>query len=329
MYNLICIGDPIIDTHVQIDDKCKECRVTEEHGKYLALDYGAKIPIVDSFQALGGNAPNVAVAGAKLGLKSTVISTIGDDSNGRMILDHLHRFKVDTDFVTVEHNSSSRYSIILNYHEERTILSYSEKKNYIWPEPVPASDWIYYTGLSEGFETIHEKLIEHLDAHPTIKLSVNPGSYMLKYGLKQLQEVVKRSDLLIVNLEEAEKIAGHTRTEAKSEAGLIHELLAMGAEEVVLTDGGRGAWAGNKDVLWHLEPYPIKIVSKTGAGDAFSAAYIAARHFNHDIAHALQWGTANSSGVIGAHGPQAGLLDMRALEKMIAAYGTIQPEEIE
>ena len=35
----------------------------------LCLPYGEKLPIVDSFQALGGNAANVAAGATRLGLK--------------------------------------------------------------------------------------------------------------------------------------------------------------------------------------------------------------------------------------------------------------------
>lgn len=326
MYNIITIGDPVIDTHVQIADKTNECRIIEDKEKYLSFRYGAKIPIVDSFQTIGGNAPNVAIGCAKLGLSSAIISTIGDGSNGRMVLDFLKKFNVDSSFVTMEHDADTRYSIVLNYQKERTILSYSQKKNYIWPEPVPATDWVYYTGLSEGYETVHEKLLAYLDSHPGVRLAINPGSYMLKYALPALKEAVAQADLLIVNLEEAEAIAGHTKVQEKNETALLNDLLALGVAEVVLTDGMRGAWAATKEGAFHIEPYPVTVVAKTGAGDAFAAGYIAARHYSHDIPHALEWGCANSAGVVGAHGQQAGMLDQKGLAKIMEKFPEVKSQ---
>lgn len=328
MYNILAIGDPIVDTHIQLADNTAECSLEKNGITKICLDYGAKIPIIDSFQDLGGNAANVAVAATKLGLKTSLIATIGDDSNGRITLELLKKYKVDTDLVTTEAGSDTRYSMILNYKSERTILSYSEKKNYVWPEPIPPTDWIYYTGLSEGFEAVQNKLVEHLAARATVRLIVNPGSYVLKYGLKQLREIIAKTDILIVNLEEAEKIIGKKIEQEKTEAALIHELIGLGAKEVALTDGSRGAWAGNEEEIWFLEPYPVKAVAKTGAGDAFAAAYVAARHDNHDIPHALEWGTANSAGVIRQHGPHAGLLDKNGISKIIEANPTIEPIKI-
>lgn len=328
MLHLITIGDPVIDTQVQIAENSNQCHVRNDSTPELCLAYGSKIPIVDSFQTLGGNAANVAVGATKLGLSAAILSTIGDDVNGGMVLDYLKRYRVSTEFITREHGADTRYSIILNYKGERTILSYSEKKNYIWPEPVPAVNWIYYTGLSEGYASICEKMLSHLHAHPNIRLGFNPGSYLLKHDSAMVKALVDRSDLLLVNLEEAETITGHSIAEVKSEAALIRELLGMGAKEVVLTDGSRGAWAGTDDSVWHMESLPVKVVSKTGAGDSFAAAYLAARHANHDIAHALEWGIANSSSVIGGHGPHAGLLDARGIEKMLTKFPDVTPVQI-
>ncbi len=329
MYTIITIGDPVIDTHVQLPDKSEQCALTDGDTKMLSFEYGAKIPIVDSFQSLGGNAANVAVAGAKLGLEAGMLTTIGDDSNGRLILEMLKRYKVNTDLITTEHDTDTRYSIVLNFRGERTILSYSDKKTYIWPNPVPAAEWIYYSGLSAGYEVVHENVLAYLDSHATTRLAVNPGSYMLKYAMPALKEAIAEADLLIVNLEEAEAIAGTTRQKAKGEVGLMHTLMEIGAAEVVLTDGMRGAWAGTKEEIWHTEPYPVKVVAKTGAGDSFSAGYLAARHAGHDMAHALEWGTANSASVVGAHGPHAGLLDEKGVKKMIEKFSEVKPEMLQ
>ena len=252
MYNLIAIGDPVIDTHIQLADDAAECRLTSDHETHLCLDYGAKIPIVNSFQALGGNAPNVAVGAQKLGLSTAVVSTVGGDMNGQSAVEELKKQGVETEFVTFDKNSKTRYSMILNYKGERTILSYTDKKQYQWPEKFPATEWIYYTGLSEGFEDVQKNLTKLLADHPTIRLVINPGSYLLKYALESLRAIIERADILIVNKEEGEKILGATQEESKTMEALMRGLLGKGAKEVVLTDGINGAWAADENELWHL-----------------------------------------------------------------------------
>lgn len=328
MYNLIGIGDPIIDTHVQIDETCTEaeCHLSERtDDMQLCFEYGSKVPIVDSFQSLGGNAPNVLVGATRLGLSTALISTVGRDANGAMALEALKKEKVDTDFVAQDTKNKTRYSIILNYKKERTILSYSNEKKYRWPSPVPPADWVYYTGMSAGFEPIQEKLRGYMDKHSSASLAINPGSYMLRYALPELREAISWAKLLIVNLEEAEKILGSTLEKEKNVRALIRELASLGPKEVALTDGGRGAWAGTPEEVWHLDAYPVEVISKTGAGDAFSSGFITARFFGHDIAHALEWGIANSSGVVQNHGSQAGLCNQKELKEMMKRYSAIKP----
>ncbi|MBI2444604.1 MAG: carbohydrate kinase family protein [Candidatus Magasanikbacteria bacterium] len=325
MYHLICIGDPVIDTHVQLADDCAECRPLTAHTTHLCFEYGGKIPILDGFQALGGNAPNVAVGAVKLGLRTAVVATLGEDINGKMAAEALQKFGVSTDYVTYDAAAKTRYSIVLNYKAERTILSFSDRKQYQWPKPFPETDWIYYTGLSAGFETVHQALLQYLTKHPTVRLAVNPGSYLMKYARPPLQEVAFRADLLIVNKEEAEALTGDSAAAKKDTPGLVRALAAAGAKEVALTDGPRGAWAGSIDEIWRLESFPVAVVAKTGAGDAFTSAYLTARWNRHDIGHALQWGVANSCAVIQAHGPHQGLLDEAGIKKMIGQFPTIKP----
>jgi ribokinase len=328
MFNLIAIGDPLIDTHLQIADDCKECQLTGTRDDQICFKYGDKIPIIDSFQSLGGNAPNVAVATVQLGLTSTLISAIGDDAYGHLALEQLRSKGVDTEFVTKDKHTKTRYSIVLNYRAERTILSYSEKKHYIWPKKIPSCDWIYYTGLSAGFEPIQKKLLLYLKKNKHIKLAVNPGSYLLKYALPKIQELLPITNLLIVNLEEAERILQTTIKKEKSIAVLIKKLLKKGVEEVVLTDGINGAYAGTPNEMWRLQSFPINVLAKTGAGDAFSAAYIAAKFYGHDMKTALLWGTANSTSVIQKHGPHSGLLDEKGIKKMLQKFSQIKPQKI-
>ena len=327
MYQVITIGDAVVDTHVAIDNASVECDVNT-HECQLCLDYASKIPITDSFQTLGGNAANVACGSAKLGLKTAVLATVGKDSNGRMITQELKRQKVSTELINADAATKTRYSVILNFRGERTILSYHEKRKYRWPKIMPPTEWIYFTSLSDGYELLQDNLITYLEKHPAIKVAFNPGSFQLKSSLGRVKEMVTRADILIINLEEAEKILNTTLAKEKTLTAIIHGLLGLGAKEVVITDAARGAVAGNEEEIWSIASFPVKVVAKTGAGDAFSAAYLSARIYEHDIAHALSWGISNSSSVITEYGAQKGLLDENGVKKMMSKFSSIRAKKI-
>ncbi len=321
MFNILTIGDAVIDTNVFLDDATLECEHGEQNCQLCLNYYASKIPLSNSWQALGGNAANVAMATAKLGLTSAILTSVGDDANGKMIADELEKQFVNTDFLTLDKKTKTRYSVILNFKNERTILSYHEKRNYDLPENFPQADWIYYTSLSEGYEPLQEKLIEFLNKYKSTRLAYNPGSIQLQ-NLDLVKEVLAHTDILIVNLEEAEKITG---TKEKNVSVLIHNLLTLGAKEVAITNGSEGAWGGNANNVWHTDTFPVQVISKTGAGDAFSAAYLAARFYDHDIPSAITWGIANSCTAISSSGPEKNILNKKDMAGAISKHSSVKP----
>jgi sugar/nucleoside kinase (ribokinase family) len=323
MYNLITIGDAVIDTNVFIDDATLECDVNKQNCQ-LCLNFADKIPLTDSFQALGGNAANVAVACAKLGLHSAILTSVGNDANGQMIQEEMQKHGVNTDLLSLDKKIKTRYSVILNFKKERTILSYHQNRTYHLPKNLPKTDWIYYTSLSEGYEALQEKLLGLLGKHKNLRLAYSPGSIQLK-KLDLVKQVLPHTDILIINLEEAQKILG---TDSTNYSDLIKKFLATGVKEVVITNGSEGAWAGNTENIWHSASFPIEVVSKTGAGDAFSSGYLAARFYKHDIASALSWGIADSCSAISSSGQKKNLLNKKEITKMISRFSGIIPKKV-
>ncbi|OGH68589.1 MAG: hypothetical protein A3I29_03275 [Candidatus Magasanikbacteria bacterium RIFCSPLOWO2_02_FULL_44_11] len=325
MHDLITIGDPVIDTHVQIADNQASVQTNDREESFLCFPYGQKISINDSFQALGGNAADVAVGASRLGLKTALLTTLGGDAGAQLVSTKLQAEGIATDYIMTDPKSLTRYSIILNYKSERTILTHADKRNYAWPDNVGGANWLYYSGLGAGFEKVQKKILQYLKNHSSTRLAVNPGSYMLEHGRAALKDVLLQTDLLFVNLEEAEILSGTTLAKQKSVEALLRALLALGPDEVVITDGEKGAWASTSDEWWHIAALPVKVVSKTGAGDAFASGYLAARFYEHDIKNALQWGIANSSAVIGQHGAQTGLQNKTGLLGLVKKYSSVTP----
>ncbi len=327
MFNVLTIGDAVIDTNVFLDDATLECEHGEKNCQLCLNYYASKIPLSNSWQSLGGNAANVAMATAKLGLTSSILTSVGDDANGKMIADELEKEFVNTDFLNFDKKIKTRYSVILNFKNERTILSYHQKREYDFPDNFPQADWIYYTSLSEGYEDLQEKLLQFLNKHKSVRLAYNPGSIQLQ-SLDLVREVLSYTDILIVNLEEAEKILNKNLDQEKNIRVLISELVGLGAKETIITNGREGAWAGNNNGIWHCASFPVEVVSKTGAGDAFSAAYLAARFYDHDIATALSWGIADSCAAISSSGPEKNLLNKKEISKMISKFSSITPKQV-
>lgn len=316
MFNVITIGDCTVDTFIVIDhdEASLQCDINREHCS-LCLNYADKIPIKATHQAIGGNAANIAVSCSRLGLKIAIYTELGDDFNGNIIQQELEQNRVNTIFVKMLKKQETRFSIILNYLAERTILSSQFKRNY-QPPNFSQTGWLYYTSLSSGFEKIQDKIIVYLKKHPKTKLSVNPGSYQMKKNLKKLHQILPFTELLFVNKEEAELIANKKTTAPN----LIKLLQKTGVKNVVLTDGTAGSYASDAEKIYFMLPSPVKPIEKTGAGDAYASGFLSAIINKKTAPEAMLWGTANAGGVIQKIGAQDGLLNKKQVMQTIKNY---------
>jgi len=61
-------------------------------------------------------------------------------------------------------------------------------------------------------------------------------------------------------------------------------------------------------------------VERTGCGDAFATAFVAALHCDKSVEEAMRWGTANSASVLGFVGPQKGLLKHDEMMKFLKRF---------
>ena len=342
MFNIITVGDLTLDTFLIIDDATVQCDLSREHCR-LCLNYADKVPITHATQSIGGDAANVAVGCKKLGLKTAAVSELGDDVNGKVIKEGLKKAGVDTSMVKILKNKETRYSVVLNYKAERTILSYHVERDYSLPN-LPTTDWIYYTSLGANFEKLQDNLAKHLTKHPQTKLAMNPGSYQIKNGLNKIKQILPKTDILFLNKEEAGKVAvaqpslrGDAHRHCEEElarrrsnpvVAYLYTLQKLGPKIVVITDSYNGSYACDDKSAYFMPIYDVKAVGKTGAGDAFASAFLSAIILKKDIPTAMQWGTANSASVIQQIGAQKGLLNKAGIEKMVRRFDKIKPTKI-
>src|SRR5262245_8918233 len=111
--DFLAIGDITTDAFIRLKDATE----LMDHGvRELCVRYGDKVPYeyVEIATAVG-NSPNAAVSAARLGLKSGIVTYIGDDENGVQCVEELTRNKVDTRFVKVEKGKHTNYHYVLWY----------------------------------------------------------------------------------------------------------------------------------------------------------------------------------------------------------------------
>jgi ribokinase len=316
--DVIAIGDIVTDAFIKLFDDY-EHTYQNEHGKWLAVPFGTKIPFdhVEIVQAVG-NAANAAVAFARLGLKSAFVTNVGADTAGRDMIKALDKQRVDSRFVRINPGKKSNYHYVLWFKDERTILIKHEEYDYHWPHLRPAEipEWVYFSSISEHAIEYHDQVADWLDEKPDVKLAFQPGTFQMQAGTERLSRLYRRSEVLILNREEAASVGGGDHENIHD---LFDKLHALGPKIVVITDGPKGAYASDGNSRWQmpLYPDPAPPTDRTGAGDSFASTFVAALIKGNNIEGALQWAPINSMSVVQKVGAQAGLLKEKDLEEYL------------
>ncbi len=315
-YDFIAIGDSTTDAFIKLKDATVHCDINKEKCE-ICLRFKDKIPYEEVYVIPAvGNSANASVAAARLGLKSALISNVGDDYFGEETLDALKKENVSTEFVTVNNGKKTNYHYVLWYGDDRTILIKHQEFDYRLPyfnDP----RWVYFSSMGENSLPFHEVFERYMSEHSDVKLVFQPGTYQIKFGRKKLAGIYKRTEVFISNKEEAQRILEVNEQDVKK---LMSEITKLGPKIAVINDGTKGAYACDRKSAWFMPPYPDPKppYERTGAGDAFSSTFAVALCLGLRIEEALRWAPINSMSVVQYVGAREGLLTRYQLEKYLA-----------
>ena len=328
--DVLSVGDVVTDAFIKLLDDQAKVEKTHEAAR-LSMAYGSKLPFDHATVVPAvGNSSNASVAFARLGLKSGLVSNIGDDTNGRDIVSALTKAGVDRRFVHINPRKKSNYHYVLWYKDDRTILIKHEEYDYRWPRfrEIDIPKWVYFSSISRGAMDYHDDIADWLEAQPDVKLAFQPGTFQLEAGASRLKKIYARSEVLAVNREEAALIVGGHHEELHQLLDKLHEL---GPRVVLISDGHNGAYASDGTNRYKMPIYPdLKPpYDRTGAGDAFTSTFVGAVIKGADIAGALLWAPINAMSVVQKVGAQAGLLSEREIEHFLRiAPESYHPERL-
>ena len=329
MFDLITIGDTVIDTYLPIDD----AQILEEKGvKYLGLKWGFKIPVADGISVVAGNAANNAIGASRLKLKTAIYTNVGnkdDEQNDDRIKAKLKKEGVDIRYIAETDDLPSNHNIVLTYKGERTILVHHQPFKFELPD-LEKSKWVYLTSMAPNYiETpLINQLINYLERN-NVRLAYQPGTFQVKLTAKPQHRILSLTDFFILNVEEAIHFLGY---ESKKKPVPIKDLLTgiadLGPKKVVITDGGKGSFGFDGQKYFELDTFPAKLVEMTGAGDAYATGTITALIHNLPLEEAMRWGAANSASVVEQMGSTPGLLSLNKMEEKLKENKKIIAKEI-
>lgn len=317
-FDLISIGDNATDAFIKLAEAELNCEIDRPECK-ICLKFASKIPY-DSVTEIpaGGNSSNIAIGATKLGLNTSYFSVIGDDNNGEKTLVKLKQTGINTDLISIQKNTATNYNYVLWYQDDRTILVKHENYKFNWPTNLETPSWIYLSSVSDEDFSLHIKLNLWLEEHPETKLAFSPGTWQIKMGREKLENLYAKTEIFFSNKQEAEKIL---KTPNSTPKILAEEIKKLGPNIVVITDGENGAYClDQNNIFWQIPVFNklSPAIERTGAGDAFSTAFLSAIFYQKNIDQALIWGAINAASVVTKVGPHEGLLTQEEIEKISA-----------
>lgn len=299
-FDVVSFGSAVLDVFVHTD-------ISEKAG-FMNYPIGEKILINDLKFDVGGAATNTSVAFSRLGLKAGCICEFGKDENGKKILDLLKKEKVEFLGQVVD-GELTGYSVILDSKGgERTILTYKGANDEVEMLDIKkfSTKWLYFSSLL-GLSLHTQKRLAEALKKKGVKLAFNPSSYLIKNV--EIKSLLKLTDILILNKEEGEMLV---KKENCKEKDLLKALHSLTKGIVVITDKDKliSCYDGSKK--YSLVPHKnIKVVERTGAGDAFASGFVAGRIVGMPIQKCLELGLKESESVIQYFGAKNNLIRMK------------------
>ncbi len=271
---------------------------------------------------IGGLASNVAVALAKLGVRSTLCGRVGDDVFGRFVAETLRGHGVDDRALVVDPDRATSQTLIVNVkgQDRRFIHSFGanaalsatdlDKALDLAPKVLYVGGYLILPGLDA--QALADRFAKARERGTITVLDVacpGPADY-----LSQLAPVLPHTDVFLPNTDEATLILeGVDHPIQQAEA-----FREQGAGRVVITLGELGAISMSREHRFRLGTYPVAFVDATGGGDAFDAGYIAGLVAGLDEVGCLKLASALGASCVRAVGTTAGLFDRAEADRFIA-----------
>ena len=249
----------------------------------------------------GGSPSNIAINANRLGIRSHIVSAVGEDGLGTFLLNRLQQAGMDTDGIQRTGESTSLvvvtksrttpipifyrgadYQFAYNTSLEQALNNSKAIHFSCWPlSRVPARYTVERVieeakkrGLLIGFDPNYHRMIWQRDED----------------GIAYVQSIISKVDIVKPSEDDAERLFG-----PDSHVNQVEKFLKLGAKLVVMTLGKDGAIVSNGRETVTFNTLATQIEDTTGAGDAFWSGFYAAVVKGYTIRKALKLGLAVSA----------------------------------
>ena len=221
---------------------------------------------------VGGFAGNVSTGLARLGIRTAIVSRVGNDGHGEFVRDFLAGEGIDVRFLRVDPDWLTPPTFCeiwppedfpLLFYRRPTVPDWQLSPDDFDQEEIASAQLLYATGTGLAQSPSREATLAALRAHRGISildldwrptLWSEPAQY-----LPLAHEAAASADVIVGNEDEI------------SSAGGLESLLALGRDAVIVKRGSEGASLFQDAERTDVAGVPVDVVNGLGAGDAFAA----------------------------------------------------------
>jgi len=248
MADLTCIGELLVD---MISEEKVDLKNSEEF---------VKRP--------GGAPANVAVAASRMDADVELIASVGDDEFGEFLVDKIMNEDIEAGNITRRDESTTLAFASLDEGAEPHFSFYREADKYIEFQQLSDidSEILHIGSLPLTNKQTADNIFDFLEnTEASVSFDPNLRPDLMTEGYRErLDKMMKFTDILFATEDELKKFGGL-------------ETLRKTVDEVLVTRGAEGADHYTENEVVTADPPEKEPVDTTGAGDAFTGAYLAFR----------------------------------------------------
>lgn len=236
--------------------------------------------IFPNHKKIGGAPLNVALRLQSLGIETTVISRVGQDADGKKLLEYINNNPVNTDCIQIDPiNNTGKVNVVV---DNDGIASYTIEYPTAWDkikvEPilidrVMHSEAFIFGSLSTRDPVSKSTLFELLQYAKFKVFDVNLRAP--HYSQEVILEQMKYADIIKLNNEEILHVCEFNKlyyNDIKDQIKAISILTHT--DTICVTLGEKGAVLYSNQKFYHNQGYKVQVADTVGSGDSFLASLI-------------------------------------------------------
>lgn len=303
--SVVCIGGANVDRKIMLKGP---------------LQFNTSNPVT-SFKAVGGVARNIAENLGRLGIKTSLLTALGDDVDGEWLVENSKQWMDMSFSITFPSATTGNYLAVLDESGEMQIgfadmdicdlVEFSQIEDR-W-NVIKAASYVLID-LNFPEETIASIIRKcHQDDIPLIVTPVSVPK------IHKLPENLAGIHLLIANRGEIMEAAGLDESESLEEA--VERLFARGVENLVVTAGSKGLhYFPDNGESGYLPANTVDVIDVTGAGDSLTAGVIYGLLKKLPLKEACHYGQICSAITIQSENTVSPKMNRKHVEEMYRTY---------